>query len=230
MPADLEVDSPPDQQKLPIDCVLRTRMEGFGAGEHEQTGGHDRPLPEAAELLQRMQRQHVEALCFGRRHCGGNQLRSGAHIGIDKAEPVTLRQQCAAPACMRLADPALRQHPRRSQPHSGICGAALLDRSRRTVLRVVIDNNDRPAAGKSGLRPQPVETPLDILYFVSGRHDDRDRRQNRELARHGESELPIGRELAEDAPQQKEHQRRPGRAATKNGHQASRRCAASMPI
>jgi hypothetical protein len=114
-----------------------------------------------------MYRQHVDALCFGRRHRGGNQLRTGAHIGIDKAEPVTLGQQCAAEARMRLADPTLGQHPRRGQPDCGMLGAAPLDRSRRAVLGIVVDNNDRPAGGKSGLRPQPVM--MAILFSGAAR-------------------------------------------------------------
>jgi hypothetical protein len=38
------------------------RLERFGTGQHEQPGGHDHPLPEPAEFLQRMYRQHVDAL------------------------------------------------------------------------------------------------------------------------------------------------------------------------
>ena len=230
MSAGLEVGRPPNQQELPVGGVLGARPEGFGAGDHEQPGGHDRPLPKAAELLQRVQRQHVDALRLGGHHRGSNQLRSGPHIGIDEAEPVAFGQQRAAPACMRLAEPALRQHPRASQPDPRIASDTPFHRCRRAVLRFIIDNNDRRAAAEADLRRQPFETSVDVLDLVPDRHDDRDWSQQRKPARRRKSGLPIGAELPQDAGQQIEHQGSPGRPGKQDGHQARRRRAVPIAI
>ena len=186
MPADLEVSRPPDQQELPIDCVCRPRVERFGAGEVPSSPAgmivRSRKLPSSCKgCSDNMSMPCASAaVTAAATNCGAARHRRrqnrASHI-----RPAMRRASMHA-ACPPSHRAAPRQRPAR---HSEISGAEPLGRSRRAVFtQVVVDDDDRPAPGKSGLRPQPIETQADIVYFVSSRHDYRDRRHNRKLARH----------------------------------------------
>ena len=76
--------------ELPEELEIKKR------GHQDNAEIHDQPFPEAAEHLERRQRQHRQTLPVGSRDGGADQLRFGTHIGVDEAQPVGLGPQCAA--------------------------------------------------------------------------------------------------------------------------------------
>jgi hypothetical protein len=80
---------------------------GFAQAIRSRPAGIKSRSQKPAELLKRVQRQHVDVLGFGGGNDRGDELRIGANIGIDEAEPVAAGRPCADPTSVRLADPAL---------------------------------------------------------------------------------------------------------------------------
>src|SRR5215471_4221624 len=235
--ADFEIAVTPNQQKLAVRVVFRSRpvsdrRRGLGAGNYEHSGRNDDTLPKAAELLPRMERQHVDALSLGRRRRGEDELRAREDIGVDETKPFPRGQQRAAPAGMRFACPAFRQRASNGES-DGRAGRGLAFRKGSSaVIRVVVDNDDRRGRGETSLRLQPRQTDRDIVDLIADRNDDRDRGQSCGRGDHFQRRFPMGGELPKGARQQKEFQPRPKRTETQCEHLRRfppRRCARHLP-
>ena len=113
MPAGREIYRPAGQQELPVGGDLGrgrvvNRAKILGAADQHETRRDDQPLPKTAELLPRVEGQHVDPLpqCCSQR-CG-DEIGRGTDIGIDKAQPFRIGLQRALPAGVWFAHPAGR--------------------------------------------------------------------------------------------------------------------------
>ena len=224
VPAGGEIETPTDQQNLAVDrdlvrAGLVHRPQILHATDQHDTRRDDQPLPKAADFLQRVQRQHVNALIERGGKGRPEKIARRADIGVDKAQPFRVRLQRALPAGMRLSDPARRQIAGIDQPDARIVLRDLADRLRRAVLRAVIDDDDRQLVGQAPLRGQPGEAGVDIADLVTRRNEDRHRRQRfRAGRRRAERCVAMRPELPQQTQQQPADQTRPNRTGQQRRH------------
>src|SRR5579885_145444 len=133
------VDAAPHQQKLAGDgdAVTTRRLQLtqiLAEAEIIEAAWNDQTLGEAAELVPRREREHIESPGLGRRHCARSELRRGAHVRVQETKP--LRSSCrlrARPAREALACPAGRQRRSLQEENSAVLSCYFLHRRSRRI-------------------------------------------------------------------------------------------------
>ena len=108
-----------DQQELAICDILRIRPERLGAGEHQEAGRNDRAAPKSCRALARDAATACRSAALGGGHRGGDELGSGANIGVDEAEPVALGQPARRASRHEACRPSLPAGGPRRQASPG---------------------------------------------------------------------------------------------------------------